>query len=215
MILVFDLDNTLINRNKAYYAWLKNLLYKQEIDEDTWQAIYNKDNWGYCSRLEFYSWIIKEFKLNEEVNFYINKCAAELHQFIEKDTLVLEMLKRLSLKFEIVIATNGSVQNQTNKLKASGILDFVKPKNIFISETLKLKKPAKEFFQIIENQFLKKSEFVMIGDDPINDIEGAKRLNWKTVWLSFDRKIELDSDFIIKDIFALEKKVIAHFFPFF
>lgn len=204
-VLIFDLDNTLINRNKCYYSWLQELLKNKNLSDLDWQKIYTKDDWGYCDRISFYNWLIHHFELKENPDFFIDKCAAELQYFIVKDILVLELLIRLSLKHEIVIATNGGIVNQMNKLKSSGILDVVKEENIIISAAIKTKKPAMKFYKLIESKFSKEAMFIMIGDDPINDILGAKKCHWQTVWLSYDRKISLDTDYIIKDIFTLER----------
>jgi len=205
MVLIFDLDNTLINRNKAYYAWLQELLKNKKLSDSDWQKIYEKDDWGYCDREIFYKWLSNYFNLKNDSDFFIHKCAEELHRFIIKDPLIIALLIRLSLKYEIIIATNGGVVNQVNKLKSSGIINTIKKENIIISAAIKTKKPATDFFNFIENKFLKESTFLMIGDNPINDILGAKKHGWKTVWLSYNRTFNLDSDYIVNDVFELEK----------
>ena len=204
MNLVFDLDNTLIDRNKAYQKWLASFLKFENDKSFNWRIILEKDNWGYTPRDFFYKWLIHHFSLDFTPDSLINKCANELHFYIGKDLKIVQLLKSMSKNHQLFIATNGGVKNQMNKLKKSGLLEIIDNKNIFISEKMKCKKPDKSFFNIIEKSFTNTQNTVMIGDDPINDILGAKQNNWKTVWLKLNRELEVNTDFDIQDIYALE-----------
>lgn len=174
------------------------------MNDYDWAKIIQKDNWGYCSRKKFYNWLINEFDLNNNSDELIKKCTCELHHFVKKEKSILIMLNHLALNYELIIATNGGLENQMNKLKASGLLPFFKKENIFISGKIGLQKPKLAFFQYIENSFEEQSRFIMIGDDPTNDIIGAIQANWSTIWVSYNRKIEVEADFKIKDLLSLE-----------
>ena len=93
---------------------------------------------------------------------------------------------------------------QKNKLEKSGLLEVFKSENIFISEKMKFKKPDKQFFDIIEKSISNTQKIVMIGDDPVNDILGAKQNNWETIWLKLNRKLKVSANFEIQNINELE-----------
>ncbi|PKH51763.1 hypothetical protein CXF68_14190 [Tenacibaculum sp. Bg11-29] len=204
MNLVFDLDNTLINRNKAYQKWLASFLKIENDNFFDWKIILEKDNWGYTPREFFYKWLINNFSLDFTPDLLINKCANELHFHIDKDPKTIQLLKKLSKNHQLFIATNGGEKNQMNKLKKSGLLEIINSKNIFISEKMKCKKPNKQFFDMIEKCISNTQKTVMIGDDPINDVLGAKQNNWETIWLKFNRELEVNTDFEIQNINELE-----------
>ena len=58
-VLLFDLDNTLINRDLAYKAWMEYLLTELKIDytEKDLALILAKDNSGYTARVDFFSFL--------------------------------------------------------------------------------------------------------------------------------------------------------------
>ena len=204
MNLVFDLDNTLINRNKAYQKWLASFLKFENNMSFDWKIILEKDNWGYTPRVFFYQWLIHHFSLDFTPDLLINKCANELHFYIDKDPEIMQLLKNLSKNHQLFIATNGGEKNQMNKLKKSGLLEVINSEHIFITEKMKCKKPDQKFFNIIKKCINNTQKTVMIGDDPINDILGAKQNNWETIWLKFNRELEVNTDFEIKSIHELE-----------
>ena len=204
MNLVFDLDNTLINRNKAYQKWLASFLKLENDMSFDWKIILEKDNWGYTPRAIFYKWLITNFSLDFTTDLLISKCANEFHFYIGKDPKIIQLLKNLSKNHQLFIATNGGEKNQMNKLKKSGLLEIITSENIFISEKMKCKKPNKQFFDMIEKCILNTQKTVMIGDDPINDVLGAKQNNWETIWLKYNRELVVNTDFEIQNIMALE-----------
>ncbi|SNR14416.1 HAD family hydrolase [Tenacibaculum jejuense] len=191
MILIFDLDNTLIDRNKAYWLWLQNnVLYKCKTVDKSLILYY--DNWGYTSRHHFYNWLIQKYELSISSDELIEKCANELHQYISKNQETLIILKRLKEQCKIVIGTNGGIQNQTNKLKATGILPYVD--HVYISEHIGCKKPNPNFYKHIQNDLnCLSSEIMMIGDHYNQDFLVPKKLGWKSIWLSHNSTLIHDN----------------------
>ncbi len=212
MILVFDLDNTLISRNEAYWLWLKNnvLSATKTIDKT---LILHYDNWGYTSRHHFYNWLIKKYGLSITPEILITKCANELHTYVTKNHEVLEMLENLKKHYKIVIGTNGGIQNQTNKLKAAGILEHVN--HTYISEVIGYKKPDHNFYKHIQEQTnCCSNELIMIGDHYQQDYLVPKELGWKSIWLSHNRSSTTDNNIsLLKDLipYLREKKMLFNY----
>ncbi|WP_299835215.1 HAD family hydrolase [uncultured Tenacibaculum sp.] len=199
MILVFDLDNTLINRNEAYWLWLKNKVLHECKSIDKSLILYY-DNWGYTSRHHFYNWLIKKYELSISSDELIMLCANELYQYISQNKETLLILKCLKEQYKIVIGTNGGTQNQTNKLKAAGILAYVD--HVYISENIGYKKPDSNFYKHIQDNLnCLSSEIIMIGDHYEQDFLAPKKLGWKSVWLSHNRTLILnDKICALKDL---------------
>ena len=203
MNLIFDLDNTLIDRNTAYFKWLHALLEAKKLCPLSWQKIKEKDNQGYLDRALFYTWLIDFCDISFTVNDLIEKCANELCLFIQPDAKLLEMLLRWSQKHQLYIATNGGVLNQRNKIIASGISKIIPKQCIFISEEMGCRKPMQLFFERVQKHINNTEKIMMIGDDCTTDIKGAQQLQWKTVWITSDSLNKVNANYMIPDIYSL------------
>lgn len=55
---------------------------------------------------------------------------------------------------------------------------------VFVSSLIGHSKPDREFFRAIEQSlYLTSDELLMIGDDPVNDCEGAQQAGWQSLLL--------------------------------
>ncbi|WP_062055457.1 HAD family hydrolase [Aquimarina longa] len=205
--ILFDLDNTLLDRNTAYQSWLQSMLASHMISPSSkeWEIILQKDNWGYTSRYIFYKWLCVTYQLPYSVPQLIEKGAKEIHLFISPvNQEVIALLKQLQNTYQIGIVTNGGSINQRNKLNSSKITSFFKKEAIFISSEIGYSKPDINYYRYIENTLQKTSDmFVIVGDDPINDIKGGTDAGWKTVWLNKGRITTIKSDYSINSIIDL------------
>jgi putative hydrolase of the HAD superfamily len=84
-----------------------------------------------------------------------------------------EVLQYLQKKYPLYIITNGFEEIQGTKMESSGITEFFE--NVVTSARAGHKKPAKEIFEFAlnENGF-KAHETIMIGDNLLTDIAGAR-----------------------------------------
>lgn len=84
---------------------------------------------------------------------------------------VLASLRRQGLRLGIL--TNGSEEQQLDKLKVTGLYDAVDV--ICISEKIGVQKPSREAFEILAEKLdVAPSECLFIGDNPRQDIAGAR-----------------------------------------
>lgn len=92
-----------------------------------------------------------------------------------------ETLDYLYQKYPLVIITNGFVDIQATKLSSSGISHYFK--SVITSEQAKHKKPAKEIFEYaLREHQLAPHQAVMVGDNLVTDIQGAKNASIDTVF---------------------------------
>ena len=75
----------------------------------------------------------------------------------------------------------------TSLITSLGLEKWFDSSRIFISEATGVPKPQAEAFKNVEQLFpnLSPNDFWMIGDDLVNDIEGAKNRNWNTIYFKF------------------------------
>lgn len=102
----------------------------------------------------------------------------------KKSTLMpnaIETLNYLHPRYPMTIVTNGFDEIQSTKLASSGITSYFK--SIVTSARAGHKKPAKEIFEfaLAESGF-ESHETLMIGDNLLTDIGGARNASLDTVF---------------------------------
>jgi putative hydrolase of the HAD superfamily len=96
-----------------------------------------------------------------------------------------EVLDNLKSKYNLFILTNGFHETQNAKLNNSGIQHFFK--RIITSEDANWSKPDRRIFEYaLKSVNARKSDSIMVGDDLLVDIEGAKNFGIDQVF--FNRK---------------------------
>lgn len=190
--VIFDIDNTLIEWKSEYddeiekslktfkipYTNndLKNIFDAMEKYEDTYYT-YKRNQ-----ILDFINTYTKKnypMELLNDVLYRWSLCVPE-----KLDNSVLETLKYLSQKYEIVILTDWFEKEQENRLKLLGISKYFS--KIFAAENVK-RKPFKEaFLTAIEKN--KPEECIMIGDNFERDIQGALNAGLKAVYFEPNSK---------------------------
>jgi putative hydrolase of the HAD superfamily len=95
----------------------------------------------------------------------------------------LEVLDALKENFEIHIITNGFPEVQHHKIRHSGLENYF---NVIItSEGCGYSKPdARIFSHALKKSGAKKEEALMIGDDLLVDIIGARNAGWDQVFFN-------------------------------
>ena len=117
---------------------------------------------------------------------------------------VERILKELSQKYDLGIITNGNAD--IRKMKISKYFSFS-----ITAEEIGVPKPQPEIFlAALKQTKVKSNEFVYVGDDMVNDIDGAKNVGMTTVWKKNNaRRLNGNTvpDKIIDHIGALPKAI--------
>jgi len=115
------------------------------------------------------------------------------------------VLSILQKKYQLHIITNGFKEVQFIKLKNSGIYDYFQ--NIIISEEIGSLKPNKKIFIHAVNLCNSNpQECLMIGDDIISDVLGAKQVGIDQVFYNYNNiQGSFDANYIISDLKELLK----------
>ena len=124
--------------------------------------------------------------LNLTIDF-INDWLEKIGTKGDVSSSVVELLKYLSSKYELVVLTNWEGTCQRNRLEAAGILKYFK--EVYGGEVYK--KPSHEAFKKAMGPY-NIDECIMVGDSMKFDIEPAKKLGIKTYMVGYDIDSILD-----------------------
>ena len=194
--LFLDLDNTLLDFNKAEYFAARRLFIKYGLP-------YNDENIKEYSRINLSYW--KRFESGEIAkndifeNRFIDYCnmfgkkadtaqmakdyfgfLSEGHFTIDGATEILDYLK--SKGYKLYVTTNGIALTQYKRIRDSKLEPYFE--SVFISEEIGFQKPTKEYFEFILNRIPQKdkSKILIIGDSQSSDILGGINIGIDTCW---------------------------------
>lgn len=105
---------------------------------------------------------------------------------------ILDYLK--SKRYKLYLVSNGFVEIQHKKLSGAGLYKYFD--KLFFSEEVKAHKPSKVFFDTaIKSTNSKKKESIVIGDNFLADIEGAKNAGLDQIWFCTSGSVPTDLSF--------------------
>lgn len=197
--ILFDLDNTLFDFNRAERNALSKTLTQIGIEPD--ESVikrYSELNLAQWRRLELGELTRDEVKIKRyELLFgelgvdYPAKAATAAyegylavgHYFMEGAEQLLENLSQKGC-YQLYLVTNGTKAVQQGRLSGSGISRYFS--NIFISEEIGYDKPRIEYFEKCFGQIpgFQKEKTVIVGDSLTSDIKGGINAGIGTVWFN-------------------------------
>lgn len=201
--VIFDLDNTLVNRNHAFSMYTEQfidefILCNDAVHKNEIMAfIQLADCNGYRNRYELFEEIANNFVMkNPEVSVEILlehwfseffRCTVLMEGALD----VLQCLKNKDIKIGII--TNGSVHSQNFKINQVNIGDYFD--SIIISDEVNILKPDKRIFELaLQSLNVSPQTSWYVGDHPNNDVQGALDAGLNAIWMAgfmeWDEKIE-------------------------
>lgn len=90
----------------------------------------------------------------------------------------------LNSKIKMGIITNGAVHTQYNKIKKLELNQWFSRDSIFVSEQLKISKPAKEIFDLAKQKLNSCGGHLFVGDSWEHDVVGAIEAGWDAIYLN-------------------------------
>ena len=107
----------------------------------------------------------------------LSKCMV----FPERNIEVLQYLKKNNYRL-FIISNFDHAETAYNLLEEFDITPYFE--KIFISEEIGWRKPSKNIFNfIIKNTNIDTERTILIGDDYLADVQGAKNSNIDVIWL--------------------------------
>jgi HAD superfamily hydrolase (TIGR01662 family) len=195
--LIFDLDNTLIDRNAAMRLSLHDWLSAQGFNGPQLERAVNDcmqyDHWGYTSRHDLCAWLLQNYVNKQNNDVTPQQLQHLLHvnnsRNVQPNPQVQALLQTLGSQYKLVLATNGGSQTQRAKIQQAQLERFFKPEAIFVSGEMEFEKPDPQYFKkIISDLQLDVTKALVIGDNPHNDIQAANACGLYTCWVSHGRE---------------------------
>ena len=225
--IFIDLDNTLWDFSTNSKNVLSVLFYKYGLDKyfedfSEYFKIYSGHN-NFLWEEYALNKISKEYLNTERFNYPLRCRNIEdlsilegmqneyLPLLSEQKVLIpgcIETLEYLKGKgYKLYLVSNGFVEIQHKKLSGADLYKYFD--KLFFSEEIKAHKPSKEFFDtVIKSTNSRKKESIVIGDNFLADIEGAKNAKIDQIWFCPSGneipKTSFSPTYVIKDLRELK-----------
>jgi HAD superfamily hydrolase (TIGR01509 family) len=192
---VFDLDNTLVDRDRAWRAFFAECNLSEE-DQERARAF---DASGYAPRKRVCQFVAEmsegRFRHADEVWTLAKARIPALTQPFQGAAALLQQLRQAG--FKVGILSNGGA-GQYQKARGLGEVDALR-----VSVDVGFEKPdARAFDEVLKALGVQACEAVFVGDHPDHDIFGAKSAGLFSVWISRQRswKRDFEPDFRVEDL---------------
>lgn len=187
--VVFDLDETLLDRTATIEAWLDRahagLLAGSGVTRERFGAAFHAlDDHGHgCTdKRELFARLVAELGVDVDPvalfgSFHVDawrepRCFPGAHD-------VLRTLRARGLKLGII--TNGGMPGQANKIRNAGLDELVDA--WLVSSAFGCAKPDPRIFAAMAERLgVAPAGCLMIGDHPRCDVLGARAAGWQAIW---------------------------------
>ena len=115
LILVFDLDNTLIFRDQAIINCIEYIL-NITLSSKQKEVIFQKDEQGHSDRILFCKWLTNYLNIPMEATLLWALIKEQIGRFVNINLAAKETLAILQKKYTCLLLTNGGTINQRNKI---------------------------------------------------------------------------------------------------
>ena len=208
-LALFDLDNTLIDRERAFRLWSEQFLAERHLDPSELAWVVAVDADGKVTRDAFFQELRTRFDLPESDEVLIADYLRDVQVFYEPDPATLDALKALrSAGWKVVVVTNGP-GTQMDKIRAAG-LDKVLDAWC-MSGVIGVAKPKRRIFEIAAERCGVPLKGWMVGDTPEIDILGGNATGLQTIWMARGRDwriAEYTPDVIASDIVDVSRRIL-------
>lgn len=197
--VLFDLDNTLIDRTGAFRRFCVDLYRSNEAiglastEEEAVRFMVGLDQDGMRDRHELFEQVISKwpgsFEDEEEaVGFYVGRYPT----LVSLDPRTRRLLDDLrSRGTPVGIVTNGGSDKQWAKVRHSGLEGLVDA--VIVSGDLGINKPDRRIFEWALQQIKGRAESTLfVGDNPVADILGASGIGMISAWIRLGREWPFD-----------------------
>ncbi|MBP1042213.1 HAD family hydrolase [Vagococcus sp. BWB3-3] len=197
--MIFDLDDTLYFQKEQFVkAAIKNIGEFGEVDLDRlYEQFQYFSEQAYIMRergdITFQEMRIQRIKeaykaegiylsqeecLRWQTDYLYEQAHISLSPAVEA---ILDYCHRQPMEMGII--TNGPSDHQRMKLAALGLDRWFSPQQILVSGDVGVSKPARKVFDQMATRLSGNPRYY-IGDNPVNDVQGALNAGWLPIWLN-------------------------------
>ncbi|MFI9755132.1 HAD family hydrolase [Streptomyces collinus] len=185
-LVLFDLDNTLVDRRGALVDWAAEFTDRHGLENEERAYVLDMvDERAYPSTFDV---IRSRYRLPMSADELWRAYCTDIAAMVSCPTAVLDGLDELrAASWRVGVATNGAVDIQRAKLRATGISERVD--GVFVSEEVDARKPQTRHFALAAARCgtVLGDGGWMVGDNPVNDIGGGRSAGLRTIWIGNGR----------------------------
>ncbi len=200
-LVLFDLDNTLLDRERAFRTWSGRFVESYGLDHDAMEVIERLDGDGAAPREEFFTALRRAFDIPEGVDALLENYYAEYPAYFSVEPETLAAIRALRLEaVKVGVVTNGP-PSQWAKIEAAGLVDEVDA--VCISAVVGAWKPDVAIFEEAARACRVPLVGWMVGDSADADVVGGRRAGLKTIWMARGRtwpSVEFSPDFTVATV---------------
>jgi len=188
-LALFDLDNTLLDRDAAFRRWAEEFASARGLPPGATARLVGFDGDGFTSREDVFTLARDAFSLSESVEELIEGYHRDYpahFTFPDPSRTGLRALRAAGWKVGIV--TNG-FSFQHRKLDAARLVDEVD--GVCISDLVGAWKPDPAIFEEAARRCGAALEGWMVGDSGAADIRGGQGVGLRTIWVARGRTWDL------------------------
>ncbi|MFC1419210.1 HAD family hydrolase [Streptacidiphilus cavernicola] len=191
-LLLFDLDNTLVNRNEAFQSWAERFLADRSLPPGDLGWFMTLDCGGYLDRRVLLRAAADRYGLSQRLEPLLADYRDTVTALIRCPTAHLDALREArAAGWTLGIVSNGATDQQRAKIERTGLAELVD--GWIISEEVDCAKPDPRIFTLaagrcgIDPGIDWTAEAWMVGDHAPADIAGAAVAGIRSVWLAHGR----------------------------
>lgn len=200
-VIVFDLDDTLYKEKDFLCSAYKEIADRIERTYSLEQVFpfmmtaWSKRKDVFAMLIAHWNLPIKKDELLDMYRKHKPNIRIEVH--------IQSLLERLALRYKLGLITDGRSVTQRNKIQALHIGNWIKERNIVISEEFGSEKPSLNNYIYFQHKY-PDAQYVYVGDNPAKDFLAPNILGWKTVCLLDNgenihkQRFDLDTRFLPK-----------------
>ena len=189
-VALFDLDNTLLDREAAFAAWARRFCDDWALPDGAHAVLVTADDDGYRPRDELFTEVHDRFDLDVPVDDLLEAYHVDYPACFSFPDASRAALRRLrSAGWKVAVVTNGPAF-QERKLEVTGLGAEVDA--VCVSAAVGSWKPDAGFFVEAARRCGAELEGWMVGDSGPADIRGGQGVGLRTIWSTRGRTWDLD-----------------------
>lgn len=183
-LALFDLDNTLVDRDDAFRRWAAEFVEAHGLPAGALEWMIEADDGGFGPRDRFFADARQLFDLEPSADELWARYRSRMPELVRCFPGTHDALRALrDAGWLIGIVTNGRADNQVGKIRRAGLADLVDA--WAVSGELGIRKPDIRIFEagatgcgvaLADGGW-------MVGDNPAADIDGGRGAGLRTIWI--------------------------------
>lgn len=179
MNIFFDLDGTLLHFTKEYDTVIENTL--ENVHGSSRQKLVQSYSESFFRNFENFSEnpyekAFESLGIESDTRKLVNTLQQKELEMCQLPSDARKVLDELQERHTLGVLTNGVLEWQRDKLERFDLLQYFD--SVVVSYNVGYHKPDEQIFWSAEKT-VNGTEFLMVGDSPEDDIQGAESVGWK------------------------------------